>query len=405
MHPYLIIADDFTGSNDSGIQLVRHRFPTHVQIHRASATLEDGMSLVLDTESRNMDGSEAEKAVADGLASLQTSQFSTVLKKIDSTLRGNIAVEVEAAAAFFKTELIIVATAFPDLGRTCKHGVVYVHGTRLGETEAFRDPRKPVTEDDLVRLFGGRKKTILLDVEQVRSSSFPIADAQVVVCDAELQSDLNKVVAWASTLDKRLLYVGSAGLAQALVETSNPSKPALALVASLSETTKKQVLYAREHGGTCIELKVDDLIKNKDLTPYLDQAKHALSNNEDVLLVVSSVLDRSEFERSLAEGKQLGLDDGKIADLVREKLGNLGKQLLDSHPISGLFLTGGDTAFGLLSLLGVHEVAIKREVVLGLPLMRVVGSNYDGLGMVTKAGAFGNMDAISYALRVLRQQD
>ena len=123
------------------------------------------------------------------------------------------------------------------------------------------------------------------------------------------------------------------------------------------------------------------------------------------MLVVSSVLDRTEFDRSLSEGKRQGMDDGQIADLIREKLGNLGKQLLDSHFLSGLFLTGGDTAFGLLSLLGVHEVDIKREVVLGLPLMQVVGSTYDGLGIVTKAGAFGNKDAISYALRVLRQHD
>jgi len=405
MHPYLIIADDFTGANDSGIQLVRHTFPTHVQIRQASETLDDGLSLVLDTESRNMDEQEAAQAVAEGLSSLPSSGFATILKKVDSTLRGNIVAEVEASASFFGSELIVVATAFPDLGRTCRQGVVYVKGTRLGETEAFRDPRKPVVEDNLATLFSGRKKTVLIDTSHLRSGSFSIDDAQVVVCDAELQSDLDKVVAWASSLGKRILFVGSAGLAQALVEYSRPSRPALALIASLSETTKHQVLYARDHGSTCIVLNVDDLVGNKDLSPYLDKAKAALDNKENVLLVVSSVLDRSEFERSLAEGRNLGLTDAQIADLIRENLGKLGKQLLDAHPISGVFLTGGDTAFGLLSLLGVQEVAIKREVVLGLPLMRIVGSTYDGLGMVTKAGAFGNTDAISYALRVLRQQD
>jgi uncharacterized protein YgbK (DUF1537 family) len=405
MHPYLIIADDFTGSNDSGIQLVRHHYPTHVQIRKASAPLASGVSLVLDTESRNMEEKEAEQVLKESLASLHSTDFSTILKKIDSTLRGNIASEVEASASHFAAELIIVATAFPDLGRTCKHGVVYVHGRRLGETEAFRDPRKPVAEDDLVRLFAKRKKTILLDVEQIRSGSFVLSDAEVVVCDAEKQSDLSLVVAWAASLKQRILYVGSAGLAQALVEVSRPSKPALALVASLSETTKAQVEYARDHGAACIVLKVDDLLGQKDLQCYLDQAATAFAKKEDVMLVVSSVLDRTEFDRSLSEGKRQGMDDGQIADLIREKLGNLGKQLLDSHSLSGLFLTGGDTAFGLLSLLGVHEVDIKREVVLGLPLMQVVGSTYDGLGIVTKAGAFGNKDAISYALRVLRQHD
>lgn len=405
MHPYLIIADDFTGSNDSGIQLVRHQFPTHVQIQRASASLASGVSLVLDTESRNMDESEAGEVLRDSLASLPSTGFSTILKKVDSTLRGNIACEVEASASHFAAELIIVATAFPDLGRTCKNGVVYVHGRRLGETEAFRDPRKPVGEDDLVRLFAKRKKTILLDVERIRSGSFELSGAQVVVCDAEKQSDLSLVATWASSLKKRILFVGSAGLAQALVEVSRPSKPALALVASLSETTKAQVEYAREHGSACIVLKVDDLLGQKNLQNYLDQAKAAFARKEDVMLVVSSVLDRTEFDRSLAEGKRQGMNDGQIADLIREKLGNLGKQLLDSHSLSGLFLTGGDTAFGLLSLLQVHEVEIKREVVLGLPLMQVVGSKYDGLGIVTKAGAFGNNDAISYALRVLRQHD
>lgn len=51
---YLIIADDFTGANDTGVQLKRRGFSTDVIFDPALIGPEG--SFVLDTESRRMSG-------------------------------------------------------------------------------------------------------------------------------------------------------------------------------------------------------------------------------------------------------------------------------------------------------------------------------------------------------------
>ena len=55
MERYFIVADDFTGSNDTGVQLTRRGVRTKVVLS-PSAVADDGLSYVLDTESRNMPG-------------------------------------------------------------------------------------------------------------------------------------------------------------------------------------------------------------------------------------------------------------------------------------------------------------------------------------------------------------
>ena len=46
-----------------------------------------------------------------------------MIKKVDSTMRGNIAAEIKAVDEHFKPELMIFAPALPDLKRTTIDGV------------------------------------------------------------------------------------------------------------------------------------------------------------------------------------------------------------------------------------------------------------------------------------------
>ena len=92
MNRYCIVADDFTGSNDTGVQLSRRGLRTRVVL-RSSGIGQDDISYVLDTESRNIPNAEAREKVARLLGNLRLDAFDCVVKKVDSTLRGNIAEE------------------------------------------------------------------------------------------------------------------------------------------------------------------------------------------------------------------------------------------------------------------------------------------------------------------------
>ena len=61
MNRNLIVADDFTGANDTGVQLKRRGFPTRVVFQYGEQSPDD--SCVIDTESRGLEEQEAYKKV------------------------------------------------------------------------------------------------------------------------------------------------------------------------------------------------------------------------------------------------------------------------------------------------------------------------------------------------------
>ena len=88
---------------------------------------------------------------------------------------------------------------------------------------------------------------------------------------------------------------------------------------------------------------------------------------------------------------------------MRSIIGHLAMQVLEQVPVSGVFLTGGDTALGMLANIGADGSEILSEIRVGIPLVRVKGGSFEGLKLVTKAGAFGEDDAVVFALRKLKE--
>jgi uncharacterized protein YgbK (DUF1537 family) len=67
--------------------------------------------------------------------------------------------------------------------------------------------------------------------------------------------------------------------------------------------------------------------------------------------------------------------------------------------VSGVILTGGATALSVCRALEVEGFEILEEVEPGIPLLRLDG----GLRAVTKAGGFGEKDALINIVKYLRR--
>lgn len=137
MRRILVLADDLTGALECG-----------VLIEGAVVTLGapvDAETPVVDTETRHV----APEAARDAIRRL-TEQFPAELfyKKTDSTLRGNIGAELAA----LPPGCIHYAPAYPRLGRTVRHGRLFVDGVPVEQTAFARDPRGPVLDGDIRRV-------------------------------------------------------------------------------------------------------------------------------------------------------------------------------------------------------------------------------------------------------------
>jgi uncharacterized protein YgbK (DUF1537 family) len=75
-------------------------------------------------------------------------------------------------------------------------------------------------------------------------------------------------------------------------------------------------------------------------------------------------------------------------------------EVVQGTPLGGLFLSGGDTATAILNLIGSKAVRLEEEVLSGIVRGTLVDGALAGRSVVTKAGAFGQPDAL---LQLYRQ--
>lgn len=404
MNRYLIIADDFTGANDTGVQLARRGIPTSVTL-KYNGIHPDSTSYVLDTESRGMDREKAYSHVKHQVSHIDFSGFRYIIKKVDSTLRGNIAMEVKAIDEIYRSELIIFMPALPDLGRTTFHGIHHLNGTPITETELAKDPVKPVTTDRLDHLLReAYEETVThIGLDIIRDGNISLEMGRIFTFDAETNEDMQAVVRAAERLNKRTLWVGSAAIADNLLEQELKVYPSMALIASVSEVSRMQVKYAEKNGTSLISIPIYNMLDDYDASEYVDEASLLLSSGRDVILLSSATYDRDELERTVIAGELRGMKREEVSAVTQMIMGEMTKKILEKVKVSGLFLAGGDTAIGFFDRVDADGSVITGEMSTGIPMMRLSGGMFDGLKVITKAGAFGNEDAVFYGLRKLKE--
>uniref|UniRef100_UPI002FDD5393 nucleotide-binding domain containing protein n=1 Tax=Muricomes intestini TaxID=1796634 RepID=UPI002FDD5393 len=54
--------------------------------------------------------------------------------------------------------------------------------------------------------------------------------------------------------------------------------------------------------------------------------------------------------------------------------------------------------------IGAAGTEILSEILTGIPMVRVKGGIFEGLKLVTKAGAFGGDDAAAFAMRKIKEK-
>lgn len=404
---YLIVADDFTGANDTGVQMKRRGLNTCV-IFSGKKVPDNAESLVIDTESRGMDAEDAATSVKNAVKDINFNIYKYVIKKVDSTLRGNIAAEIKALDEIFKSDLIIFAPALPDLSRITEDCVHKLNGVPITQTEIAKDPKKPVTEDNLrcilQRVYNEPVKYISLD--EIRANKIDFNNLRIFVFDAVLNSDLQAIINAAKNSGKeKILWVGTAAMADNIMELESPTYPALGVVASVSEVTNIQIHKAEEAGVKLIKVPVHNILLEKEnIAQYIDQTIKILNAGHDTIICSSSSYDRADMDLSSKAGAEKGMHLSDVSAYVQKLMGGAAKEILLKTKISGVFITGGDTAMGLMTSLEASGSFILSEIAVGIPMMKLAGGLIDGLKVVTKAGAFGKDDAVLFALRKLKEK-
>ncbi|MDR3121985.1 MAG: four-carbon acid sugar kinase family protein, partial [Clostridiales bacterium] len=151
-----VIADDFTGALDTGVQFARLGAPVLVTLGAGGdfdrAKREGFSVLVVDAESRHIAPEAAAERVGRLTREAVRRGFTHFYKKTDSALRGNIGAELAAMLGACGASALAFAPAFPKSGRVTRGGIQYIDGLPLGESVFANDPFEPVRHSEVARI-------------------------------------------------------------------------------------------------------------------------------------------------------------------------------------------------------------------------------------------------------------
>ena len=431
MPKLVIIADDLTGANDAGVQFAKYGMKVQVMLGDSVGLSEtDAVDvLVRDTDSRAVPHEEAFSRVetASRLVRLAAGvgKLPLIFKKVDSTLRGNLGPEIDAAMAEFGFDWAAVAPAFPANGRITAGGWHLLHQTPIAESEIARDPKAPVYDSVLAGLLAKQSCHPVGHVFLADVSAGPVAIGQRI---AELLAAGKKLISFDATTETHLrsiaraiaesrsaaLWVGSAGLAEMIPDVMGWPRqptpdicekidgPVLIVAGSVSKVTHRQMEFFLAQGqGELVSMQADRLIDEPagEIARCILAVEQGLRQGREVLL--ASAVEADAVDQARLAGQHKGMDNQRVSEMIAEALGQVVRGLVGLKP-AGLFLTGGDTAIAVCRALEVSAVDILAEVSTGIPLGKLAGGICPGLRVVTKAGAFGSEQAIVDSVRVLK---
>jgi uncharacterized protein YgbK (DUF1537 family) len=403
-----IVADDLTGASDTAAQFVSAGWDTELRLRPGSST---AAVVAVATYSRGFNARDAAAAVAAAVKELRETGINHLYKKIDSTLRGQVSAEVQAAVDSWSPNAVaVVCPAFPAMGRTVVDGQLRVDGVAVSETAAGGDPITPVTESHIPTLLkaahlernAGESSRALSD--RIRASG------PVVVVDAASEAELQQLAEAVVALGVDIVPVGSAGLARHLAsfwrsESFNPEQassssndvgsiPAttgattIVIVTSLQDVARAQIAALVDAGARRCEPSPQDLVDDDAWARWSANVLHAFEKMPSTWLLTAT-LDRSTCLPP-------ALIPRRLADLAARMI-----KIRTKRNVSGVVVTGGDGARALTDAVEASAIQIDGEVITGVPIGRLVGGSAAGLHLVTKAGGFGDTSTLLRAVEAV----
>ncbi|MET0134530.1 MAG: four-carbon acid sugar kinase family protein [Kibdelosporangium sp.] len=373
----LVIGDDLTGSNATGALFAR--FGMHTMTVQGGAPLPDIEAVVVNLGNRHVPAAQARASVQETIAA--AGDVRLVVKRVDTTLRGNVGAETDAAMEILGTRALVVP-AYPDAGRVTVGGLHLVDGVPLAATAAARDALNPVRSS--------RVATILREGTAREISEIPLdvvergvehvvtalrAGAEIVVCDATRNAHLRVIAEAAAQVSRHWLSVDSGpfgvrlAAALGIAPGDQPRQTVLAVVGSITAITADQIAETEQALGARY-IEVDG---SEDPTVIADQVALLIDEGHQVVGVrtKAAMLDR------------------ELAARLPAVLAAATRLVLTRHRIGGLYATGGDIATAITAALDTDGFVIDDEVVPLAVVGRLAGGPFNGLPFATKGGLIG----------------
>lgn len=423
------VADDLTGATTTGVLLARSKARTAVFFNEEAAVKAEGVedldAILISSNSRPLPANEAYEKVKSATAALKRMGVKYFSKRIDTTLRGGVGVEIDAMMDVVGDDAVaVVVPAMPQSRRILVGGYSVIDGVALINTPVAQDVRTPVKENYIPRLLGQqtRRNVNLVTLDEVLEGEEAIRDAleaareaggEVIIVDAITIEDVEEIAKACIELKWNVIAVDPGPFTSKLAyyrdligreepnippEAEEDGRTVLIAAGSATPVTKKQMEVLCEDPRH-VRISVDPVALIEGGDAALDEALRAVHKAEDLLnsekpprAILFETALHGELLNLAEEDSKRHYAEGMSADRINAGLGTIISQLLElcgREKIAGLYTTGGDTMVNVCYQLGVECIEVMDYVIPQTDIGRLVGS-YDGLPIVGKGGLTGN---------------
>ncbi|HWR45408.1 four-carbon acid sugar kinase family protein [Sporomusa sp.] len=415
MERLAIIADNLVGANDAGVQFRKFGFSTQVVLNHLNLVNHcKGVDVIsISTNSRMVSSETAYKCVYEVGNMLLNLGFQRFYKKIDSTLRGNIAEEVRAMMESLSLPLAIIAPSYPAHGRIVENGYLQLV-KEWGDSSVpvpicyvpsiiKTVPSIPVAVIGLPDVRQGEQKLVQ------KITDLHSAGIQLITIDAVTDEDLRTIAVAINRLSVPCLAVGSAGLAGNLPiawkvvdqEHLGLREGTMIVAGTLNQVTAEQITSVLDYPNTELIGIQSDVIYNgsgeDELERVMTEIASSLAGGRTPVVVIDTLLkDRNDID-----ALSLSVQVQKYGPSVTTLLGQIAKETAEKYGLRNLIIAGGGTATSICHTLEISIIDLERELLPGVPVGKVVGGSCNGLYLVTKAGGFGKKNSLRKVLEQL----
>lgn len=423
------VADDLTGATTTGVLLARSKAQTAVFFNEEAAEKAKGAdeldAILVSSNSRPLPADEAYEKVKSATLALKRMGVKYFSKRIDTTLRGGVGVEIDAMLDQIGEDAVaVVVPAMPQSRRILVGGYSVIDGVALINTPVAKDVRTPVKENYIPRLLAGqtRRQVGLVTLDKVLAGKEAVEKAleekrgegcEVIVVDGITLEDVETIAKACIALKWNVVAVDpgpfTAKLAyeRGLIGVEEPNIPETAdeegktvLIAAGSATpvTKKQMeVLCEDERHVRISVEPIPLINGGDeavaeAERAVELAKEMFQEGSQPRAILFETALHGELLNLDEEDKKRGYASGMSANRINAGLGTIITKLMERvgrDRVAGLYTTGGDTMVNVCYQLGVECIQVMDYVIPQADVGRLVGS-YDGLPVVGKGGLTGN---------------
>ncbi|MCI9618584.1 MAG: four-carbon acid sugar kinase family protein [Dorea sp.] len=431
MSQCVVIADDLTGANATGVLLKKMNYEAYTVMNTERielSTLTDCDCVLYPTDSRGIEPKMAYNRVYNVCSLLKGDGVKVYSKRIDSTLRGNLGSETDAMLDCLGDDYIAVAApCFPSSGRIVAGGYMLVGGLPLHKTDIAIDPKTPVKISEVAVLFDeqSRYKVSSIQLKDLMHGKHYLADlmnqcvlsgSRIIVLDCITQEDLDLIADAVITSGLKVVAVDpgvfTATLARKLITPSQKKEKSkiLAVVGSVNPNTTAQMkelwLSQRTYN---VFVNTRELLESKgrreaETSRVAEEILNECGRNAVCTVTGDGIYPENRIDfKPYMERYNCSMDE--VTGMINGAFAEITYRIFKAEPtFRGLYTSGGDVTVAVCERFNTAGLSLKDEV---LPLAaygQFLKGEFEGVHIITKGGSQGGRDAINQCITYLKEK-